>query len=210
MRTHRWIWALAAALLAACGTYGAPDSVVYGTDVLTLPQPGYVPSSATTNYYLDPTMTVVKGDPNIPGNVTTVRIDSGQYASVGTAVDSNMVAAGFTNKISVQPPQGTANTVAMHLSALTGTAATYYPGYWCDYWYYYSCYYTWYYAGSYNYGSVIVEMVDASAPPTPPPASVPILWQSQIYGVATTASYDIPRIVEGINRAFSQSPYLAH
>ena len=118
--------------------------------------------------------------------------------------DANMNALGYTRVTSL-PGAGTANTVGIKVSALRGSAAVYYPGYWCDYWYYYSCYYNWYYAGSYDYGSAIIEMGDLSAPDG---GTLPVLWTGVIYGVATTEFADTPRVIDGVNRAFAQSPYL--
>jgi hypothetical protein len=97
--------------------------------------------------------------------------------------------------------------VGLHVSILRGTGAVYYPGYWCDYWTYYGCYYSWAYAGSYRFGTVIFEMAQLQ-PPTPLDQPIPILWTSAVYGVATSQPYDVQRVVDGLNRAFDQSPYL--
>jgi hypothetical protein len=194
MRTRRYFWALAAALLASCYDYGAPDEVVYGEAVFTQPSPGF-DFKPLTSYYLDPQYRLVDGD-----QVTDVNLPS----NVATAIENNMQALGYT-KVTALPPAGTPATVGLKVAVLKGAAAVYYPGYWCDYWYYYSCYYNWYYAGSYTYGTVVLEMGDLSAPAA---GTLPVVWTGLVYGVASAGPVDSQRVVDGINRAFGQSPYL--
>jgi hypothetical protein len=208
---HRWAWALGAAILASCGTYGAPDSVVFGQAVLTQPSPGFNFKPLTT-YYLDPIANVVGDDPKNP---TPVDMRNAPYTGILSTIDGRMQAYGYTpaptSGTPVPPAQGTANTVGLKVSVLKGTAATYYPGYWCDYWYYYSCYYNWYYAGSYNYGMLILQIGDLSTPAPPvgqPGQPLKVLWLTGIYGVAQGVTWDVPNVVNSLNRAFDQSPYL--
>lgn len=199
MRTHRHFWALAAALLAACGDYGAPDEVLYGTAVYTQPKPGLDPSSLGT-YWLDPIAKIVEDDPQNP---TFQPLDP----DIEAAIDQNMQGLGYAKDTSLTtPPAGTVGTVGLHVSVLKGTGAVYYPGYWCDYWYYYSCYYTWYYAGSYKYGTVMLEMASLAAPAN---AAADILWLAAMYGVQTSVAWDEQRVITAIDRAFNQSPYLS-
>jgi hypothetical protein len=198
MRTHRWAWALGAAILASCGTYGAPDSVVFGQAVITQPAPGFVFAGRRLAYYLDPNYNEVGDNPLAP----TVKPVP---ATVLQVIDTRMQALGYT-KLNALPAAGTANTVGLHMSVLKGTQATYYPGYWCDYWYWYSCYYNWTYAGSYNYGMAVLEMGDFSTPGGSQPLKV--AWLTGIYGVAQGPTLDIPNLVNALNRAFDQSPYL--
>ena len=62
MRNHRYLWALAAALLASCADYSVPDSVLYGAAVFTQPAPGFNPAGQNLTYYLDPQYKEVDGE----------------------------------------------------------------------------------------------------------------------------------------------------
>jgi hypothetical protein len=191
MRTQRGSGALAAALLAACGGYGAPDEVVYGEAVYSQGRPNSEFRPLGT-YFLDPTVKIVE-DTQITPDPTPMP------AEIKNAIDTNMAALGWT------PADLATADAAINVSLLRGTGQVYYPGYWCDYYSYGGCYYSWYYAGSYRFGSVITEMIDLSVAE---PAQAQVLWTSQVYGVATTPQYDLVRVVSGLNRAFAQSPYL--
>jgi hypothetical protein len=203
MRTHRFLLPLAAALLASCGDYGASDQVTYGEAVFTQPRPGY-DYRPLTEYWIDPNYKEVQDDAS-----TVQPLPS----AVVAAIKANMDRLGYVQLTDPGPlPPLGANRVGIHISVLKGTRAVYYPGYWCDYWYWYYCYYDWYYAGSYRTGTVIMEMADLSAavPPSPdtPGQGVPILWLGAVYGILQGAGFDAQRAVDGINRAYDQSPYL--
>ncbi len=209
MRTHRYFWALGAVLLASCYDYSTPDSVVNGAVVITQQNPSFDYAGAT-HYYLDPIANVVENDPQTP---TPLDLRNAPYNQILTAIDTNMQAAGFAKKDwptvggvpAPEPPQG-GNAVGLKVTVLKGTVNVYYPGYWCDYWYYYSCWYNWSYAGSYNTGTMIVEMGDLNATGT----TLPVAWLAAVYGVAGGASYNITLATQGLDRAFGQSPYLYH
>lgn len=203
MGTLRWSGVLAAALLAGCAGYGASDEVLYGAVVYTQPRPSQS-FAALNKYMLNPAYVIAGDDPN---HVTTTALP----ADVIAAFDANMSSRGWT-KVAMPDPLPTppiANTVFVQATVFKGSAGVYYPGYWCDYWYYYGCYYGWTYAGSYPYGTVVFEMVDGTGTPNVD-GRLPVAWAAAIYGIATTSSYDIPRLVSGLYRAFDQSPYLAH
>ena len=211
MRTHRWNWALAAALLASCAGYGAPDEVVFGEAVYTQGKADFdfkslAPAAgAKPKYVLVEQMVVVDGTTPAPQDTLP--------SSVAQAIRANMNALGYEEV----PATGTIDSqidaadVALQTALLKGTAAVYYPGYWCDYWYYYSCYYDWSYAGSYKYGSVILQLSDVRlfVPGTPPKnQKLPPLWVGAVYGVQTTPANDVTRAQSGLNEAFARSPYL--
>jgi hypothetical protein len=197
MRLHRCSWALATALLASCYGYGTPDEVLYGTAVYTQQAPGY-DFKPLSKYYLDPIVNVMND-----GNETQDTLP----APVASAIDAHMAALGY-EKVNSLVEAAVTGGVGLRAAVLKGTGAVYYPGYWCDYWTYYGCYYSWYYAGSYHFGTVILEMGDLSGYPPPAQQKLPILWASAMYGVQTTAAYDVQRINDAIDRAFAQSPYL--
>jgi hypothetical protein len=200
MRTHRYIWALAVALLASCADYGAPDEVLYGVAVFSQPAPGFDPGPIGT-YYVETDATKVGDD---PANPTTIDLTLPTYQPILDAVDANMQALGYAKRLT-RPTGADANTAVIRLAVLSGTAAVYYSGYWCSYWYYYSCYYDYSYAGSYKYGTIMLDMGTIR----PSDGKLGSAWVAGIYGVATSVPYDVSRIVDGINRAYGQSPYLA-
>jgi len=197
MKTRFLLAIAASAALAACGDYGAPDEVVYGVAVATVPSPG-ADFTGLGTYNLDTTVKVRKDGQDEPSTPMP--------ASVQTAIDDQMQAAGYT------PTDAASADVGLSLTYITNSVDYYYSGGYCDIWYgYYGCYYPPVYAGSYRYGTAILTMVDLSAPPS---GSTPFpgLWSSFMYGVVTeyagSAAYNTSRLVEGVNRAFEQSPYL--
>jgi uncharacterized protein DUF4136 len=209
MRTHRWSWALAAALLASCAGYGAPDEVVFGEAVYTQGKPDFdfktLAPGAQPKYAIVEQMVVVDGTTNPPQETLP--------SAIAQTIRTNMNQLGYVEVPATGTPESQidAADVAIQAALLKGTAAVYYPGYWCDYWYYYSCYYDYYYAGSYKYGSVILQMTDVRlfAPGTPPKGQkLPPLWAGAVYGVQTSSANDITRAQSGLNDAFSKSPYL--
>jgi hypothetical protein len=201
MRTHRHIWVLAAAaLVAGCADYGAPDEVLFGTAVYSQPKAGFDPQALGT-YYLF-TDAVVLGD---TATITpqTINLLLPQYAGILDAIDANMQGYGYRKTLILPPPAGEPGTATIRVAIMSGTAAVYYPGYWCDYWVYYSCYPNYSYAGSYKFGTVFVDMGGFRTD-----GKLDSEWIGAVYGVATGVPYDTPRIVDGINRAYAQSPYL--
>ncbi len=203
MRNHRYLWALAAALLASCADYSVPDSVLYGAAVYTQPAPGFNPAGKGLSYYLDPQYTEVDGETQtqvaLPGQLVTAITTQMESVYGYTRIDTGDQLADLA-----------AADVGIKTTVLKGNVNVYYPGYWCDYWYYYSCYYGGaYYAGSYNVGTFVIELGDLSAfPPSQPDEKLPVLWTGLVYGVASTGQVNLQRAVEGTNRAFGQSTYL--
>jgi hypothetical protein len=188
----------ASAALAACGDYGAPDEVVYGVAVSTVPSAG-ADFTGRTSYSLD-TSVRVKKDGQDQGTTPMPQ-------SVQDAIIAQMKAAGYGDA-----PVPTGASVGLSLAYITNSVDYYYSGGYCDIWYgYYGCYYPPVYAGSYRYGTAILTMVDVTAPPSGS-APFPGLWVNFMYGVVTeytgSTAYNTSRLVEAINRGFEQSPYL--
>ena len=209
MRTHRWNWALAAALLASCAGYGAPDEVVFGEAVFTQGKPDFNFSSLSPGAGVKPKYVIIQQVVVIDDPVSQTEMPPGVVSTIRT----NMNALGYEEV----PATGTIDSqidaadVALQAALLKGSAAVYYPGYWCDYWYYYSCYYDWNYAGSYKFGTVLLGMSDVRtfvAGTPPKEQKLPPLWAGAVYGVQTTAANDIARVQDGLNVAFGHSPYL--
>ncbi len=204
MRTHRYFWALAAALLASCADYSVPDEVLYGQVVYTQPDSTFTGFKSLDSYYLDLTVKVYEDDPQNP---TTINLGDSQYAGIVNAIRTNMEEVyGYTRLTSIPPP-GTAGAAVVRMAVAKNTATYWYGGYWCDPYSYYWCYYDWYSAGQYEYGTVMMSLNDFSVAANPG-TNLPIRWIAAMYGVASTPAYDLPRIVEAINRSFSQSQYL--
>jgi hypothetical protein len=181
------------ALLASCADYGAPDEVLYGEAVFSQPKPGFDYTPLGT-YFLSPDYLHFEGE---------LPVRTALPANVAAAINNNMVALGYTAAATQLDAD-----VQLSVTVLDGTAAVYYPGYWCDYWYYYYCYYDYSYAGSYQYGMAILEMADVRGASGIATEEVPVVWAGLVYGVATTAAYDTARVADGFNRAFGQSQYL--
>jgi len=71
-----------------------------------------------------------------------------------------------------------------------------YPGYWGS--------------GSYQSGTLFMDMIWPASPepPTEPP-TIPVVWTGALNGVLSGSSAGAAtRLTDGINRAFTQSPYL--
>ncbi|UCD23780.1 MAG: DUF4136 domain-containing protein [Gemmatimonadota bacterium] len=71
-----------------------------------------------------------------------------------------------------------------------------YPGYWVQ--------------GSYQAGTLFMDMLDPNAPAQPvEPPEIPVVWTGALNGVLGGSSAGTAtRLTDGINRAFDQSPYL--
>jgi hypothetical protein len=77
-------------------------------------------------------------------------------------------------------------------------------------------YYVWYpgwgYVGrvSYETGTVFVDMIDPNDPtPGVEPPEIPVVWTGALRGILSGgAATAATRIVDGLNQAFDQSPYL--
>ena len=71
-----------------------------------------------------------------------------------------------------------------------------YPGYWGG--------------GSYESGTLFMDMIDPNAPAQPvEPPEIPVVWTGAINGVLSGSSASTAtRLTDGIIRAFDQSPYL--
>ena len=93
---------------------------------------------------------------------------------------------------------GTAGALKVGAYALFGSVALFYSDYWCSWYYYYYCYPTTSYAGSYNYGTLLIEAGpgpvhpgpatrDGPPPGTNPPRST-LIWTSATYGVMAGGS----------------------
>ncbi|HUL59722.1 MAG TPA: DUF4136 domain-containing protein [Anaeromyxobacteraceae bacterium] len=201
----------AAVLLASCSTYTAPNSVVYGTDVVTQ----YKPQADFATYQtfsVDPTVVVVDGT----GTVSTTYVVDGTFVAANIA--DHMRAANYEEL--AWPGIGTPSTADLQikLNAALGSQAVYYPGYCGWYPYYYGCYPSWTYAGSYSFGTLTITMGDAkNSPPPSGNANINLVWNAALYGVLSSYYTGTPgsgnnvnwgRINAAVDQAFADSPYI--
>ncbi len=134
-------------------------------------------------------------------------------------VANNMVAAGYTRELD---PEANGADLIM----LVGAIATEQTEYWVYYdWYYYWGYYPgwgysgypsygsgygWYYPPSYvgsttfEQGSLVLTLVDPSAADG---ESLPVVWSGVVRGLLNYGG-ETTRVTDGVNQAFTQSPYL--
>jgi len=132
-------------------------------------------------------------------------------------IRQNMNAAGYTEELNpaVNPPDV---VVLASITTAENVAYTTYDfwGYWGWYPYwdpFYSAGWGWGYPSStvaYNFqtGTVLVTMVENNLPADSAQSQqVPVLWAAAVNGVLTGAT-DVTRALDGIDKAFAQSPYL--
>lgn len=155
-----------------------------------------------------------KGTYSLPDKIVTdVKIDKGdttyvymkdKYATpILQSIESNMTSLGWT-KVDIDKDPNVLVTPA------TMSTTTYYYSYWYNWWYggYYGgwgWYYPPYYSvSSYTTGSLIITMADPNLENAINKS--PTVWLAAANGLA--GSYDINRVLKGIDQAFTQSPYL--
>jgi hypothetical protein len=199
--------ALSAALLASCYDYGAPDSVINGAAVATMQANGVDWASYTT-FSVDPSVAVVDATGTVTTNCT---VDGTQL--VGT-IEDQMTARGYTAVAWGSGIQGPDVDLQIKMSATLGSQSVYYPG-WCGWYPYYYCYPGWTYAGSYSFGTLVLDMGDLKN--GTPGAKLPLVWTSASYGVLSSYyngcngggnNVNWPRVQGTVVRAFQQSPYI--
>jgi hypothetical protein len=205
MRVRTSLLVLAAtAALAGCYVPTAPDDVLYGQVVAT----NYKQTANFASYgnvAVNDTITIV--DDTNQGVTIQPAVETG----VIDQIKKNLTARGYT----VVAP-GTAGALKVGAYALFGSINLFYSGYWCSWYYYYYCTPETVYAGSYNYGTLLIEagddLYDPGVPPTPGTPST-LVWTSASYGVMaggstiTTSSPGYQKALGAIDQAFAQSPY---
>lgn len=120
------------------------------------------------------------------------------------AIEANMESRGYQRVEVDESPD-----VAIVVGAVVRDDWYYVPGYvWCDPYYYYYC---WYPSTGYVYefstGSILINMIDGNSDPE----DVDSVWFAGLRGLYEQSSVatGAERIEEMVDRAFSQSPYLA-
>jgi hypothetical protein len=225
MRLHSPLLALAAvAALVGCDVPSAPDSVVYGVLSATIyksdqatgqPDPLF---GAANTVFLENAIPVID-DTNSGVTITQPVID-GVVGQLKTNLEARGYSVTLRNQGDPLPPAG---ALRMGAYGLFGSVNMFYSSYWCSWYYYYYCYPTTSYAGTYNYGTLLVEagteLYTPGKPPTSglPPGSNPptsqLIWTAASYGVfagsatVTVASPGYQKALDSIDQAFAQSPY---
>jgi len=210
MRLHTSLLALAAtAALAGCYVPTAPDEVLYGAVTAT----NYDAAANFASYgNVVVTQTISVVDDTTGGPVT---IAAAVETGVIDQIEQNLRDRGYTPILASDP--GAAGALKVGAYAIFNSVAMFYSSYWCSWYYYYYCYPTTSYAGSYNYGTLIIEagsqLYDPGSPPPDPPARAELVWTSASYGVMaggsniTTSSPGYQKVLGSIDQAFAQSPY---
>jgi hypothetical protein len=191
--------------------YGAPSEVVNGIATVTV-QSSSAPDAGGADFsqYLTFTITPVI---QVQDNTSGVNHDYTKDASsIIPKIQTNMVSRGYQYIASPPLPQQPPRTdLVIALYAYLGSQT--YGGVYCDWWYWYypyGCYPTYGYVGSYNYGTFLMQMGDFknAPPPNTPQAQVGLIWNAAVYGVLGTPNYNLNNVLNGIDQAFAQSPYI--
>jgi hypothetical protein len=204
--------------LAACDVPGAPDEVLYGVVVgtnfkqnpdQTGPDPIFASATAVT---LETTIEVV--DDTNSGVTVSVPAQQGLIEQIKKNLEARHYTVTLRAPGDAVPPAG---TLRMGAYALFGSVNVFYSSYWCSYYYYYYCTPTTSYAGSYDYGTLLIEAITGTSfynPGLPPvAANTTMVWSSASYGVfagsstISPTSPGYPKALGAIDQAFAQSPY---
>jgi hypothetical protein len=209
MRLNPPLLALAAAAtLAGCYVPSAPNEVLYGVVTAT----NY---KATANFAAYPNVLVSQSIVVVDDTNGGVTIGAQVQAGLVAGIEKNLTDRGYTL---VDAAGAGPETLLVGAYALFGSVDLYYSSYWCSYYYYYYCTPTTSYAGSYNYGTLLIEAgTELQNPGTPPPPGVQskLVWTSASYGVMagantiTTSSPGYQKTLASIDQAFAQSPYFS-
>jgi hypothetical protein len=203
------------AMCPACIDYPDSSERVNDTVVYTF-YDSATDFGAHRTFAISDDVTIFRADES--GNVSREPLDPGSASTLVAQVTQQMESRGFVRVSREATP-----SLGLSLSVLSGEVTGYYYSYWSNYWGYYGSYYYVPYVYKYDYqtGTLAIEATDlqradARRPAAPEgdagpsvAAQLQIAWGSLIYGVASdTSAQNVQRAVEGIDRAFAQSPYL--
>lgn len=191
--------------LSACRK--EPDlSELSGNFVVQTDAASTVTFSNYKTYYISDTIALISDNKN-----DSVLIGPGAQQIIAT-IKSNLDARGFTFVPKGANPDLGVNTVAFR----NVTVGVVYPGWWWGYpgywdpWYwgwYYPYYYPWSVAYSVTTGSVIGELIDLKN--VNANQNLQVVWTCSLNGALSSSDQtNVTRAVDGINQAFTQSPYL--
>lgn len=207
----RWLartWLAAAALTVAAACYPDQPTSVGG-------QPTVTTLRAPDASFAAPTFTLIDSIVQIVEEGQAEAPISRQYDDlVLNELREQMIARGYRE---LTFPFTTAERPDFVMVA--GAASEVYVGYFYDYYAYWGWWggwayppgWGWYYPGyvvpyAFEHGSLLVSLIDRRAA-AQQPDKVPVVWVAGISAVLTGGN-ESARIVEGIDQAFAQSPYL--
>ena len=157
-------------------------------------------------YYISDTVALIsttKTDTLLPADAAKQIVNT---------IKSNMNARGYTFVPKGLKPELGINTVAVkdvNVGVVYPGWWWGYPGYW-DPWYwgwYYPYYYPWTVAYSVTTGSVIAEIIDLKN--VNANQQLQVIWTMSLNGaLGSSGASNLQRAVDGINQAYTQSPYL--
>ena len=190
---------LATLVLSSCYTdYGLDPDTNYDV-VVTLYNNEYN-FAAVQNYYLSDTVF------NIGGGTQSAAYDQ----TILTTLETNLNNLGWTRIASYAAATAAPNTIFVRSGEFTTTTTQvdcgygyyggwYYPDYYCDYSY------------TYTTGTINISFADLSIPQTD--GKTLVEWNATLNGLTnssggSTGGTPQTRITNGINQAFTQSPYL--
>jgi hypothetical protein len=168
-------------------------------------------------FYVRPEVRVLDESAQSSGELATTvsELPVGTAAPLVEETENNLIARGY-----VQAATRENADLAVELVYLRSVSTAYYCYYWWDwaYWGYSDWYY--YYPDScsttaWRSGMLVTHVVDLMDAPAPPPGAETAgvlrgVWFSGVYGVeADSTSYVEDRALEGIEQAFTQSPYFS-
>lgn len=188
---------LATLVLSSCYTdYGLDYDTNYDV-VVTLYNNEY-DFAPIQNYYLSDTVFNVGGGTQSSYSSTILSTTEANLNSLGwTRIASYSAALAAPNTIFVRASEFTTTTTQVDCGY--GYYGWYYPDYYCDYSY------------SYTTGTVNISMADLSIPQTD--GKTLVEWNATLNGLTNSSGGSVggtpqTRITNGINQAFTQSPYL--
>jgi hypothetical protein len=205
MRTQERKLALAAALALASACYvDVPAEVTKGVVVTTRRDPSAAFGGYQT-FLVNPSIPVYQDGAPVAGAAVP---DDLRTAIVG-AVSGALAGRGYDPCCSAWTPGATpAPDLGVQITFVLGEVDTYVPSDWCDPYWGDCWYWPWGYTVSYKTGTLVIDLLDVSAGPSPGGA-YQTRWAALAHGVAADfPSYDVARFLEAIDRAFAQSPYL--
>ena len=200
----------ASAALAACGIPSAPDEVVFGQVVATS-----FKEDAPFGTYLEAELSrsIIIDDDTSSGVVITRQVQDAVVAQIRV----NLEARGYAVTLVAAGAAATPGRLRVGSYALFATQSLYFSQLWCFWGAFPQCIPTWSYAGSYNYGTLIIEagtdLINPGAPPpvTPPTTGGPVFWLGASYGVMaggnSISQAGLNRVLASVDQAFDQSPY---
>ncbi len=140
------------------------------------------------------------------GDTTYIFMKDIFAAPILAAIDDNLQSLGWEKVTLAQQP-----SVVVTPAGIKST--TYFYSYWYDWWYggwyggwgwYYPPYYT---VSSYTTGTMLITMADPNVDDDSPINESQAAWIMAGNGLFT-GDYDLDRVIDAIDEAFDQSPYL--